>query len=257
MKVRVLGCAGGIGGRDLRTTSLLIDHDVLIDAGTGVAELSLDELARIDHVYVTHSHLDHVCSIAFMVDSAGALRDTPLVVHALPETLDALRTHIFNDVIWPDFARIPSREQPFLAYRPIMLGREEPMGHDRQIVPLPADHVVPAVGYEVRSGAGNSLVFTGDTGPNPALWPIVNAIPKLRALVIETAFGERERALAIVSKHLCPSMLADELQQYTAQAPVFITHLKPGEFELTMDEVLGAAKRWAPRMLANGHVFEL
>lgn len=256
MKVRVLGCAGGIGGRDLRTTSLLIDRDILIDAGTGVGELSLDELARIDHVFVTHSHLDHVCSIPFMVDSAGALRSAPLIVHALPQTIEALRKHIFNDVIWPDFGRIPSRDRPFIAYEPIALGDEIKLG-DRRIVALPAEHVVPALGYAMRSASGNSLVFTGDTGPNPALWPIVNEIPQLRGLIIETAFCDKERALAVASKHLCPSMLADELERFKRDAPVFITHLKPGEFELTMDQIFDIAKRWSPRMLANGHVFEL
>ena len=44
MKLRVLGCSGGIGGRHLRTTSLLVDNDILIDAGTGVGDVSLAEL---------------------------------------------------------------------------------------------------------------------------------------------------------------------------------------------------------------------
>ena len=46
MKVRVLGCSGGIGGRSLRTTSLLVDDDILIDAGTGLTELPLDAQAH-------------------------------------------------------------------------------------------------------------------------------------------------------------------------------------------------------------------
>ena len=39
---------------------MLLDEDILIDAGTGVGDLSLEELKKIDHVFVTHSHLDHV-----------------------------------------------------------------------------------------------------------------------------------------------------------------------------------------------------
>lgn len=62
MKLRVLGCSGGIGG-NLRTTSMLLDHDVLIDAGTGVCDLGLHELSAIDHVFLTHSHLDHIVSV--------------------------------------------------------------------------------------------------------------------------------------------------------------------------------------------------
>ena len=95
MKLKVLGCSGGIGG-NLHTTSLLLDHDVLIDAGTGVSELSLTELAMIDHIFVTHSHLDHIACIPFMLDTVGFMRDGPLTVYASEETLGILRQHIFN-----------------------------------------------------------------------------------------------------------------------------------------------------------------
>jgi len=80
MKLRILGCSGGIGGRHLRTTSMLLDNDILIDAGTGVADLSLTELSLIDHIFLTHSHLDHVASIPFMVDTVGGMRDQPLTL---------------------------------------------------------------------------------------------------------------------------------------------------------------------------------
>ena len=72
MKLRVLGCSGGIGGRHLRTTSFLVDHDILLDAGSGVAELSVGELAAIDHVFLTHAHLDHVLALPLMI--VGHLR---------------------------------------------------------------------------------------------------------------------------------------------------------------------------------------
>src|SRR4029079_526713 len=95
MKLRVLGCSGGIGG-DLRTTSLLLDHDTLIDAGTGVGDLSITDLAQIDHVFITHSHMDHVASIPFIVDTVGWMRNKPMVVHATEETLAILKAHLFN-----------------------------------------------------------------------------------------------------------------------------------------------------------------
>ena len=59
MQIRILGCSGGVSA-NLRTTSLLVDGDVLIDAGTGVGDLSLEEMSRIQHVFLTHSHLDHI-----------------------------------------------------------------------------------------------------------------------------------------------------------------------------------------------------
>src|ERR1039457_1186052 len=58
MKLAVLGCYAGIGGAR-RTTALLLDDDVLIDAGSGVGELSLEQMVKVDHVFLTHSHLDH------------------------------------------------------------------------------------------------------------------------------------------------------------------------------------------------------
>lgn len=255
MKVRVLGCSGGIGGRYLRTTSLLIDHDILIDGGTGVGDLSLAELALIDHVFVTHSHLDHIACIPFMVDTVGDMRNRPLTLYATKATLEIIRTHIFNWSIWPDFSEIPNTENPFLRYQAIRLGQVTEVA-GRKIIAVPANHTVPAVGYQLDSGTG-SLVFTGDTTSNDALWKVVNKIRNLRYLIIETAFSNRERQLATVSKHLCPSMLAEELKKLQHNPEIYITHLKPGQIELTMQEIEEGIGEFRPRMLQNNQVFEV
>jgi ribonuclease BN (tRNA processing enzyme) len=116
--------------------------------------------------------------------------------------------------------------------------------------------VVPAIGYRLDSGRA-SLVFTGDTTTNDPLWAEVNKIENLRYLIIETAFCNRERELAIASKHLCPSMLADELAKFKRKAEIYITHLKPGEVEVTMQEIAECAGKYNPRMLENNQIFEL
>lgn len=254
MRLRVLGCSGGIGGRHLRTTSFLVDHDVLIDAGSGVGDLSLAELTQIDHIFVTHSHLDHVTSIPFLVDTVGGMRSRPITVYAIGPTIEILKNHLFNWAIWPDFTEIPTAEAPFLCYQEVELGRSVAIG-ERKFTPLPAVHTVPAVGYHLESGLG-SLVFSGDTGPNDELWTIVNRIADLKVLIVETAFSNKERQLAEVSKHLCPSMLADELAKLDLDPEVWITHLKPGEIELTMQEIEECAGGHRPRMLQNGQLFE-
>ena len=254
MRLRVLGCSGGIGGRHLRTTSFLVDGDVLIDAGSGVGDLPLAELARIDHIFVTHSHLDHVTSIPFLVDTVGGMRDKPITIHATAPTIEILRNHLFNWAIWPDFTEIPTREAPFLRYEEIELGRTVTLG-GRRFTAVPALHAVPAVGYHLDSGRG-SLVFTGDTGPNDELWKIVNKIDNLKVLIIETAFSNKERYLAEISRHLCPSMLAEELAKFERRADIWITHLKPGEIELIMEEIEASAGALRPRMLQNDQVFE-
>ena len=254
MKIRVLGCSGGIGG-GLRTTALLVDDDVLIDAGTGVGDLPLESLARIDHVFVSHSHLDHVASIPFLVDSVGGMRSKPIVVHALAETLQILRDHLFNWKLWPDFTRIPDPEHPFMAFSAIAVGEAVTLG-DRRITALPASHTVPAVGYALANGAG-ALIYSGDTGVNDAFWHEVNRTPQLKYLIIETAFPDKERETAQLSKHLSPGVLAGELAKMRARPEVFITHLKPGEGALTMQEVSTAAQQWRPRMLEQNDEFVL
>jgi len=254
MLVRILGCSGGIGG-NLRTTSMLVDQDILIDAGTGVGDLSLTELQLIDHVFITHSHLDHVAMLPFLVDTVGGMRTSPIVVHATAETLAILKDHIFNWKIWPDFSKIPDEKNPMMRFSEVKLG--EPVGLGvRRFTALPANHTVPAVGYWLDSGDA-SLIFTGDTTSCPALWDVANKIENLRYVIIETAFHNGERELAIASKHLWPDELVNELSRLTRKARVYITHLKPGEGAITMAEIEECGEAFNPRMLANGHVFKL
>lgn len=255
MKVRILGCSGGIGGRHLRTTSILIDNDILIDCGTGVADLSIAELAQIDHVFLTHSHMDHIACLPLMIDTVGDMRNRPLIVHALPATEEILRAHIFNWAVWPDFSEIPATEAPWLRFESISVGQVIELA-GRRIVPLPANHTVPAVAYQLDSGAA-SLVFSGDTGPCRELWQAVNAIDNLKILLIETAFSNRELKVAKSSLHLCPSMLLDELRYLQSRPEIFITHLKPGQIELTMEEIEESIGELLPRMLQNNQVFDL
>lgn len=254
MRIKILGCSGGIGG-ELRTTSMLLDHDTLIDAGTGVGDLSISELAQIDHIFVTHSHMDHVASIPFIADTVGWLREKPITVYATRDTIEILRQHLFNWKLWPDFTRIPDARNPVLRYEAVSLGTTLAL-NGRRITAVAADHVVPAVGYWLDSGRA-SLVFTGDTGPNDALWECVNRIGNLKYLIIETALPDRERDLALASKHLCPSLLAEELAKLALSPEIYITHLKPREAELIMQEILAQVKERRPQMLQNNQVFEL
>jgi ribonuclease BN (tRNA processing enzyme) len=253
MRVKILGCSGGIGG-DLRTTTMLIDDDILLDAGTGVGDLTLEQLVKIDHVFVTHSHLDHVTSIPFLVDTVCWMRTQPIVIHTTRDTIRILKEHLFNWKIWPDFSQIPDGDNPFMVYEEVTVGETVKIGK-REFTAVPANHVVPAVGYLIDSGNG-SLLFSGDTSTNDALWEVANRTENLRYLIIETAFSNKEREIAIASKHLCPSMLAEELAKLTRLVEVYITHLKPGEVALTMNEIEKEAAFWHPMMLECGQVFE-
>lgn len=246
MQVRVLGCSGAIA-KDCRTTSFLIGDRILIDAGTGVGDLTLEEMGRIDHVLLTHSHLDHIAALPLMLDAVSSLRRSPLQVHALPATIAALQAHVFNNVIWPDFSTIPSQASPFLQYQAFATG--ELLAIDgTEIEVLPARHTVPAVGFAVRGDAG-WWVFSGDTERNQAFWDRVNTLP-VAYLVIETAFSNRERDLARRSLHLSPDTLAQELAhiRQANRYPIYITHTKPSETELIVEEIRQLDGTESPRL---------
>ncbi len=263
--IRVLGCSGSIAAR-CHTTAFLLDDDILIDAGSGVGELRLDELARIDHILLSHSHLDHVLAIPLLADSvmklrigAGGLTDLrPIHVMGLPETLDALRRHIFNGVIWPDFTRLPTPDHPILRLHEIRVGEDLRFAArggapDRLVRVLPAEHTVPGVGFAVDTPQG-WWGYSGDTGPNPALWQALKG-QAIAELVIETAFGNDEARLAEISGHLSPQSLAKELTQLDGQVSVYITHPKPGEVPAVLAQIRALDSRHRIEPLREGQRF--
>lgn len=254
MKLTILGCSGGIGsGR--HTTCFKVDDDVLIDAGSGITTLDFEQLLAIDHVFITHAHLDHVLGLPLLLDSVGDLRATPVTVHALPEVLEVLSSHLFNWHLWPDFREIPSAEAPWLRFAPLGLGEALTL-KGRTFIPLPVNHVVPACGLHLAS-AGGSLVFSGDTTHSDAFVAALNAIPDLRHLIIETSFENALVDIAQASKHHWPDSLAVELQMLSVQPEVWITHLKPGNESAIMNELRAAAPNWGVAALMQGQVIEL
>jgi len=262
VRIQVLGCSGSIAAGS-RTTAFLLDDRVLIDAGTGVGDLSLDAMLRIDDIVLSHSHLDHVLAIPLLADSVMKLRFAqahrgPIRVHGLPETLAALRAHLFNNQIWPDFTAIPSAARPILSLHPIAVGQALQFGvgkDQRQLEVLPAKHTVPACGFGVATESG-WWIYSGDTGPNPALWPLLRG-RRIAHLIIETAFGDDERWLADLSGHLAPSSLAAELAQLDGSVPVHITHPKPGEVAAVVAQIRAIQTMHRVEPLVKGMVFEL
>jgi len=254
MQVKILGCSGGIGG-SLRTTSMLVDRDILIDAGTGASDLPIEDMIAIDHIFITHSHLDHIASLPLLVDTVIGLREKHVTVHATRETWKILKDHIFNWKIWPDFSAIPNETNPIIVYSEVNIGETVEL-NGRRITPIPANHVVPTVGYQLDSGE-NSLIFTSDTTSCDALWQAVNKIGNLKYVIIETSFSNAEISLAQRSKHLCPSLLIEELHKLEKPAEIFITHLKPGEGEAIMRQVASDAARFKPIALQHSQILQL
>lgn len=225
MEIKVLGCSGGVGV-DLRTTTILIDGDILIDAGTGVGDLSLDEMSAIRHIFLTHSHLDHIACVPLLVDTLFDRLTTPITVHAQSKTIEALQKHIFNNVVWPDFTRLPTPEKPVIRFEIQEAGEVIHLGA-RSFESIRVNHTVPGVGYRVESEKG-VFAFSGDTTTNDSFWAGLNAHSALDILMVEAAFPNEESELCRQAGHYCPDMLARDLAKLRHQPQVYISHNKPG-----------------------------
>ncbi|MDJ0916215.1 MAG: 3',5'-cyclic-nucleotide phosphodiesterase [Woeseiaceae bacterium] len=252
MRIRILGCSGGIGAGS-RTSALLVDDDVLIDAGTGIGDLSLDDLDAIRHVFLTHAHLDHIAGLPMLVDSIFHEDfEVPLTVYARKETLAAVQAHLFNDVIWPDFRKIPNPDNPILRFETLAPGDRVQLGK-RHFNAVDVTHSVPSLGFTVQNSKG-AFAISGDTRTNQTLWPALNAVEDLRLLVIEVSFPDELEALATEAGHYCPKTMTRDLKKLRHDPDIWITGMKPGSEDLILDQVIQAAPDKKIQMLSRGTV---
>ncbi len=255
MELRVLGCSGGVGpGR--HTTAFLVDRDLLIDCGSGVGRLELEAMAAIRHVFLTHSHLDHIAFLPFLLDAVFERLETPVCVHALPETLEALRLHLFNWTLWPDFTALPEPGAPVVRLVPMQPGEGVEVG-GRRVEMIRVAHTLPAVGYRVTAPSGRSFAFSGDSGPNDTFWRALNAGDRLDLLAVECAFPTAQRELARLSGHYCPPTLAADLEKLRHRPRILISHLKPGAEDIIFYECQGLIPQRPLERLRGDDVFQL
>lgn len=231
MQVRVLGCSGGIGA-DRHTTSFLLDDWLLLDAGTGTARLTLQEMRPLQHVLLTHSHMDHIAALPLLLDTVFGTRESPLQVHASGAVLQTLREHIFNWQVWPDFSKLPDTRRPVMRFAEHEAQAVFELGGYR-ITGIEVNHVVPCCAYIIETDDG-VFCFSGDTTTTDDLWAALNRLPRLDLLFVECAFPDREEQLAGVAKHYCPSSLAEDLRKLEHDPVIGVSHFKPGSEEETL-----------------------
>lgn len=249
MRIKVLGCSGGVGP-GLRTTSILLDDRILIDAGTGVGDLSLAQQRKITHVFLTHSHLDHICGLAFMADNLFDLIERPIDVRATAATLDILQEHLFNWKIWPDFSKLPDERNPLIRFEPLQPGQPVDIG-GAQLTAFEVLHTVPAVGYAVEF-EGGTFAFSGDTRATDGLWDALNRLPRLDKLMIEIAFSDADAELGRTSGHFTPTLLGKELGKLRHRPQLLLTHHKPGFEQIIEKECRTVLQDWDYRHLQRG-----
>jgi len=247
MRIRVLGCSGG-SAPGAHPSCYLFEHGVAVDAGALAARLTLAEQRGITHVFVTHSHWDHVRDLP--LTTINRPPETPtLSVHGLPQTIEALRTHLMNDVMWFPAFDLPSADTPYVAPVEIAPGETREAG-GYVVTAVPMQHSVPAVGYLVDDGAV-SVLMCADTVGGGACRDLPGGASPLAAVFIETSFPNRLRAFAEMTGHLTPEMMAAECAHLPAGVQVFTTHMKPG-FEAEITAEVAALGRPGMRPAVDG-----
>ena len=227
MEIRVLGCYGSrLPG--FNTTSFLLNGNCLVDAGTVASVLSVEEQSVIDHVLITHAHMDHIAELMFLADNMGltAQRTKPIQVAGTAGIIDALKKHLFNGVIWPDFSSLPDLNHPIMTFK--VLSLEEKHNYGNYVVtPFSVNHSVDAIGYLIEFDDGRSAIFAGDTGPTDRLWEIAKTQKNLKAIFIETSFPNNLQDVADRTHHLTPARLEAELNKLGEQtADIYLFHMK-------------------------------
>lgn len=252
MKIEILGCSGGIGP-GLKTTTFLLDDRTLIDAGTGIELLPMEQMLSIREIFITHSHLDHIVGLPLMLATIFDNHQEPIKVHGLPQVIDALKSHIFNWTVWPDYTQLPE-DKPIIELNTLQVGDKITL-KDKTLQVLPAEHPTPTVGYFVAD-QNHSFAFTGDNGCNDPLWPILNRL-KPELLIIDVSFTDEVGELARLSGHLTPSLLAEQLKQFKHPARIMITHLKPGFEDMIMQQCRHLLPDWQIDRLHHNDVLYL
>ena len=235
MKIKVLG-AYGSEGLGQRPTAFLVDDRVLVDAGTVGGALSVPEQVQIQHALISHAHLDHTAGLAFLTDTLAMVApDRRVTACSIAPVVESLRTHAFNDTLWPNFTNIPSASQSVLGFRDLPEEGESRVG-ELWVTPVLVEHTVPTTGFVIHDGE-TGFVFSGDTGPTKRIWQIAREMRGLKALIVETAFPNRLSMLAKASGHLTPEMLRQEIDKMPADLPIWIYHIKPQLYQETAEEL--------------------
>jgi cAMP phosphodiesterase len=251
MKLRVLGCYGGnIPGHGM--TAFLVNDTLAMDAGWVSGALSLKEQVKVKDILISHSHLDHTCTLPFLIDNNFSSPGFALRIYAIPEVIASMKNHLFNNHTWPDFTCLPNDLTPVLKLVEIV--PEHPFRvNGLSVRAVHVSHIVPTTGFILEDNKG-AVAFSSDTGPTHRFWEVVNKVKKLRAVITETSFPNELQDLADVSGHLTPQTLAQELTKLRRDVPVYLYGGKPKHLQSIKRQVK-ALKHKRLRMLAQGKTY--
>lgn len=236
MKIKVLGSSLRDTPRRQYVSSYVINGTVAIDAGSlGFYGTPRDQEA-IRHVFLTHSHADHIATLPVFVENAWTPTQDCPHIYGKPETLDAVQKHVFNNIIWPDFIAFSQNMPPFLDLRPLQ-DEVTVEAADLRITPVSVDHLVPTFAYVVSDG-NTSVIFGGDSGPTIRLWEVAHQTAGLRAVFLEACFPNSLTRLAEDSLHMTTDMFHHEVAKIPAGVKVVAVHIKARYHDEVVRELL-------------------
>lgn len=234
MRVNIIGGQGGVTPTT-RATSYLIDGVLLVDAGSVASGISLEEQKAIDHILISHSHLDHISDLAFLADNCFGLKDLPFDIYCHQQVRENIMKHLLNDHIWPDFTKLPNSQNPTLRFHSVVPEQIFDLGPYR-IRSVPVNHPGQAQGFIVEK-EGKSLVFTQDTGPTDRIWELAHECEQLVGVFSEVSFPNSMKKVAQMSQHHTPASMEKELAKIPTGVPIHLGHLKPNFQQELIDEI--------------------
>jgi ribonuclease BN (tRNA processing enzyme) len=225
MRLKVLG-AYGASDAEHNLTGYLIDDWFAVDAGTLTSKLSFAQQARVQAVFITHPHADHIRDLPHLIHNRFAQNAPALTLFASRDVMDLLSKNVFNGIVWPDFAGIlnPMTNKPVVEYRALTPGKKI-LFNDVGLTAVPVDHQIPAAGVILEMN-GQAITFTGDTGPTQEIWKRTNKTENIVAIVTEASFPNDQQSLADETAHLSPNTFGEELKKILSDAPVYASHRK-------------------------------
>jgi len=251
-QITILG-AYGSKSNGFETSSFYLNSKNVIDAGNLLKPLE-EASADIENIWLTHSHLDHIHDIAYILDNYFSLRKKSLNIVGLPETIKALKKHFFNDLIWPDFSKIPmfNQEGMTLNYKEIEIGVEYLIGNEEYIKAFATDHTVPSCGYIYKKN-NTSILISADTYSLENVIKEIDNNKTIKSMVLECSFPSYMNQLAKESKHLTPKLLFSKLELLEREdVKLYINHLKPSFLKIIKDEIEEYRGEWEPKVLKDG-----
>jgi cAMP phosphodiesterase len=252
MKLKVLGCYGGnIPGHGM--TAFLVNDTLAVDAGWVSGALSLKEQVRVKDILISHSHLDHTCTLPFLIDNNFSAPGFALRIYAIPEVIASMRNHLFNNHTWPDFTCLPNDLTPVLKLVEVRPEHAFVI-NGLSIRAVHVSHIVPTTGFILEDKQG-AIAFSSDTGPTDRFWEVVNGTKRLKAVITETSFPNELQDLANISGHLTPATLRHELEKLEPDVPVYLYGGKPKHLD-TIRRQVKALKRKRLQLLVQGKTYK-